>query len=128
MKTEVVQTPEMQENPKRLSMHIYVLPNLVTTGNIFCGFFAVIHAIKGDYLTSAAAIVVASVFDLLDGRLARLTRSTSKFGAEYDSLCELISFGMAPAILLYLWALQPFGRIGWLACFLDYSVLNIETR
>jgi CDP-diacylglycerol--serine O-phosphatidyltransferase len=109
---------EIEENPKRLAMHIYVLPNLVTTGNIFCGFFSIIHAIKGDYLYAAAAIVVASVFDLMDGRLARLTRSTSKFGAEYDSLCDLISFGMAPAVLLYLWALQPFGRIGWLACFL----------
>ena len=72
-------------------------------------------------MVAALAIVVAAVFDLMDGRLARLTRSTSKFGAEYDSLCDLISFGMAPAILLYLWALQPFGRMGWLACFLYVS-------
>ncbi len=103
---------------KKLAMHIYVLPNLITTGNIFFGFFAIIQAIKGEYLYSAYAIVAASIFDLLDGRLARLTRSTSKFGAEYDSLCDLISFGMAPAILLYQWSLQPFGRLGWLACFL----------
>lgn len=104
--------------PRRLSMHIYVLPNLVTTGNLFCGFFAIISAIKGEFITSAYYIVAASFFDLLDGRLARLTRSTSKFGAEYDSLCDLCSFGMAPALLLHQWALQPFGRIGWLACFL----------
>lgn len=103
---------------KKLAMHIYVLPNLVTTGNIFFGFYAVISAIRGNFLYGAYAIVAASIFDLLDGRLARLTRSTSKFGAEYDSLCDLISFGMAPAVLLYLWALQPFGRLGWLACFL----------
>lgn len=105
-------------NDKRLAMYIYILPNLVTTGNIFCGFFATIQAMKGNILYAAYAIVTAAVFDQLDGRLARLTRSTSKFGAEYDSLCDLVSFGMAPAILLYQWGLQPFGRLGWLACFL----------
>lgn len=105
------------EPKKRLAMHIYLLPNMVTTGNIFFGFFAIIHAIKGDFVLSAYAIVAAAVFDLMDGRLARLTRSTSKFGAEYDSLCDLVSFGMAPAVLLFLWALEPFGRLGWLACF-----------
>lgn len=106
------------EPPKRLAMHIYLLPNLVTTGNIFFGFFAIIKSIEGEFLQAAYAIVAASVFDLMDGRLARLTRSTSKFGAEYDSLCDLVSFGMAPAVLLFRWALQPFGRLGWLACFL----------
>lgn len=106
------------EAPPRLAMHIYILPNLVTTGNIFFGFFAIIKSIEGQFLQAAYAIVAASVFDLLDGRLARLTRSTSKFGAEYDSLCDLVSFGMAPGILLFKWALQPFGRLGWLACFL----------
>lgn len=116
--SEITNDSQSTKKPKRLAMHIYVLPNLVTTGNIFFGFFAVIQAFRGDFLKSAYAIVVASVFDLMDGRLARLTRSTSKFGAEYDSLCDLISFGMAPAVLLYMWALQPFERIGWLACFL----------
>ncbi len=105
-------------NGKRLAMYIYVLPNLMTTGNLFCGFFAVIYSIQADFLTAAYAIVAAAVFDTLDGRLARLTRSTSKFGAEYDSLCDLVSFGVAPAILLYQWALNPFGRLGWIACFL----------
>lgn len=103
---------------QRLAMYIYILPNLMTTGNLFSGFFAVIQSIKGNYLYAAYAIVVAAVFDQLDGRLARLTRSTSKFGAEYDSLCDLVSFGMAPATLLFLWALQPFERLGWVACFL----------
>ncbi|MEN0057903.1 MAG: CDP-diacylglycerol--serine O-phosphatidyltransferase [Bdellovibrio sp.] len=103
---------------QRLAIYIYILPNLMTTGNLFSGFFAVIQAIKGNYLFAAYAIVVAAVFDQLDGRLARLTRSTSKFGAEYDSLCDLVSFGMAPGVLLFQWALHPFGRLGWVACFL----------
>lgn len=109
---------ELQNTKKRLAMHIYVLPNLVTTGNLFFGFFAIIQATKGNFLFAAYAIVAAAVFDLLDGRLARLTHSTSKFGAEYDSLCDLVSFGVAPGILLYMWALQPFGRLGWIACFI----------
>lgn len=109
---------ENENTQKKLAMHIYILPNLMTTGNMFCGFFAVIQAMKQNFMFASYAIVVAAVFDQLDGRLARLTRSTSKFGAEYDSLCDLISFGMAPAILLYMWGLQSFGRLGWLACFL----------
>lgn len=108
----------LEESNNRLAMHIYLLPNLATTGNLFFGFFAVIQSIKGNFHYASYAIVAAAIFDLLDGRLARLTRSTSKFGAEYDSLCDLISFCMSPAILLYLWALQPFGRIGWIASFL----------
>jgi CDP-diacylglycerol--serine O-phosphatidyltransferase len=101
----------------RLHVNIYVLPNLLTTINMFFGFYAIIHAIMGDYVMAAYAIVGASVFDALDGRVARMTKSTSEFGAEYDSLCDLVSFCMAPAVLLFLWALQPFGRIGWLASF-----------
>jgi CDP-diacylglycerol--serine O-phosphatidyltransferase len=108
----------VEPRERRLAMYIYVLPNLMTTANLFSGFYAVILAIKGEFIYAAWAIVAAAIFDLLDGRLARLTRSTSKFGAEYDSLCDLVSFGMAPAIMMYLWALQPFGRIGWLSCFL----------
>ncbi len=84
---------------------------------MFSGFFSVIHAIRGEFIIAAYAIVVAAIFDLLDGRVARLTKTESAFGAEYDSLSDVISFGMAPAILLYLWALQPFGRLGWLASF-----------
>jgi CDP-diacylglycerol--serine O-phosphatidyltransferase len=109
----------MSENEEpRGGIYIYVLPNLVTTANIFFGFFAVIQSIRGRFDIAAYAIVAAAIFDMLDGRLARMTRATSKFGAEYDSLCDLISFGMAPAVLLYMWALQPFGRLGWLASFI----------
>ncbi|MCB0349837.1 MAG: CDP-diacylglycerol--serine O-phosphatidyltransferase [Bdellovibrionales bacterium] len=101
----------------KLHVNIYVLPNLLTIMNMFFGFYAVIHSIMGDYLQASYAIVAAAIFDLLDGRVARMTRSTSEFGAELDSLSDLISFCLAPSILLYLWALQPFGRIGWLASF-----------
>lgn len=104
------------DKPKK--MYIYILPNLVTTCNMFCGFFAMIYTLKQNYTYAAYAIVVAAIFDLLDGRLARLTRSTSKFGAEYDSLCDVVSFGVAPGLLMFHWALQPFGRLGWMACFL----------
>ena len=109
---------ESNESGKKLAMYIYILPNLMTTANLFCGFFSIIHSIKGDFKYASIAIVVAAIFDMLDGRLARLTRATSKFGAEYDSLCDLVSFGLAPGLLLYLWALSPFGRLGWIACFL----------
>lgn len=98
-------------------MTIYVLPNLLTTTNMFFGFMSIIFAIRGEYTFGSYAIVAAAVFDLLDGRVARLTDTTSAFGAQYDSLCDLISFGMAPALIMYLWALQPFGRVGWLASF-----------
>ncbi len=91
----------------RVSMYIYILPNLMTTGNLLCGFFAITQALSGHFLFAAYSIVGAAVFDQLDGRLARLTRSTSKFGAEYDSLCDLVSFGVAPALLLYKWSYFP---------------------
>lgn len=103
---------------KKLGMYIYILPNMMTTANLFCGFYSMIFSIKGDFKNAAIAVVVAAIFDLLDGRLARLTHATSKFGAEYDSLCDLVSFGVAPAMLMYLWALEPFGRLGLMACFL----------
>lgn len=102
---------------RRMGIHIYVLPNLLTTVNMFCGFFAMIYAINGSYLNAAYAIVVAALFDMLDGRVARWTNSTSEFGAQLDSLCDVVSFGVAPGLLLFLWALEPFGRLGWMAAF-----------
>jgi CDP-diacylglycerol--serine O-phosphatidyltransferase len=98
-------------------MHIYVLPNLLTTVNMFFGFFALIYSINGKFTWAAYAIVIAAIFDQLDGRVARFTNTVSKFGAEYDSLSDLVSFGLAPAIMLFLWSLKPFGRVGWLASF-----------
>jgi CDP-diacylglycerol---serine O-phosphatidyltransferase len=101
----------------RLHVNIYVLPNLLTIMNMFFGFYALIHSVMGEYVIASYAIVAASVFDLLDGRVARMTRSTSEFGAQLDSLSDLVSFCLAPGVLLYLWALQPFGRVGWLVSF-----------
>lgn len=109
---------DQEQNGRRWGMYIYVLPNLVTTGNLFCGFFAILLALQTKFEFAAYAIVLAAIFDQLDGRLARLTRSTSKFGAEYDSLCDLVSFGVAPSLLLYQWSLSPFGRLALVACFL----------
>lgn len=97
---------------------IYILPNLFTTLNIFCGFYAVIAAVNGAINAAAIAILVAAIFDALDGKIARMTHTTSRFGVEYDSLADLISFGLAPGLMIYLWALKPLGRLGWLAAFL----------
>ncbi len=103
---------------EKLRRGIYILPNIFTSLNIFCGFYAVIASINGNFVAAAIAIFVAGVFDMLDGRIARATNATSKFGVEYDSLADLISFGLAPGLMMYLWALKPMGRIGWLAGFL----------
>lgn len=102
---------------RRQGVHIYVLPNLLTTMNMFFGFFAIIYSIHLRFQWAAYAIVISALFDQMDGRVARLTGSTSKFGAEYDSLSDLVSFGVAPGLLLFLWSLQDFGRVGWLASF-----------
>lgn len=97
---------------------IYILPNLFTTASLFSGFYSIIASMKGMYEIAAWTILIAIVFDGLDGRIARITRTTSKFGAEYDSLADLVAFGVAPAILSYHWALMSFGKWGWLAAFL----------
>ncbi len=97
---------------------IYILPSLFTTGNVFCGFYAFIAVLNEKFYVAGVAIVVAIIFDALDGRVARLTKTTSEFGVQYDSLADVISFGMAPALLAYAWVLQPFGRLGWMAAFL----------
>ena len=96
---------------------IYLVPNLVTTANMFCGFFSIVASIENDFLIAAWAILVAAIFDMLDGRIARLAKATSQFGVEYDSLSDLVSFGLAPALLMYQWALEPYGRLGLLASF-----------
>lgn len=97
---------------------IYVLPSLFTSASLFGGFYAIIAAIQGRYETAAIAILLSCVFDALDGKIARFTHTSSHFGAEYDSLCDLVAFGVAPAVLAFQWALEPFGRLGWLACFM----------
>lgn len=97
---------------------IYVLPNLFTTASLLCGFYSVVVSTHGYFETAAWAIMAALVLDGLDGRIARMTNTTSKFGAEYDSLADLVAFGVAPSILAYTWSLSAFGKWGWLAAFL----------
>lgn len=97
---------------------IYILPNLFTLGNMLCGFYSIISTIEGRFQHAATAIFVAALADGLDGKIARLTKTCSRFGVEFDSLADLLSFGIAPALLIYIWALRPYQRIGWLAAFL----------
>lgn len=101
-----------------LKRGVYLLPNLVTTGGLFAGFYGIVATMNGDYNLAAWFILISAVFDALDGKVARLTGTTSRFGVEYDSLVDLVSFGVAPGLLMYSWALQPFGKFGWLAAFL----------
>jgi len=102
----------------RMKRGIYVLPNLFTTANLFCGFYSAIASMKGMYELAAVVILIAAVLDGLDGRIARITHTTSRFGAEYDSLCDLVTFGVAPALLVYNWSLIAYGKWGWMAAFL----------
>jgi CDP-diacylglycerol--serine O-phosphatidyltransferase len=101
-----------------LKRGVYLLPNLVTTGGLFAGFYGIVSTMNGHYDLAAWLILISAVFDALDGKVARLTGTTSRFGVEYDSLVDLVSFGVAPGLLMYSWALQSFGKFGWLAAFL----------
>lgn len=94
---------------------VYLLPSLVTTIGLFAGFFSIVSSVNEDYRMAAIAILVANVCDIVDGRIARLTRTSTRFGVEYDSLSDVIAFGVAPGLLVYCWALRPWGAVGWLA-------------
>lgn len=96
---------------------IYILPNLFTTAGLFAGFFAIIQATVGNYSSAAIAIFIAMVMDALDGRVARITSTASDFGKEYDSLADMIAFGLAPTLVMYEWGLKEVGRLGWLVAF-----------
>ena len=96
---------------------IYLLPNMLTTAALFAGFYAIVQAMNGHFEQSAVAIFIAMVMDGLDGRVARLTHTQSEFGAEYDSLSDMVSFGVAPALVVYEWALKDMGKLGWIAAF-----------
>ena len=108
----------MNRLKERRQLGLAFLPNILTSFSLFSGFYGIISAIKGDFVVAAWAIIVAACFDGLDGRVARLTKTTSKFGVEYDSLADMVAFGVAPGILAYLWGLNAYGRLGWLAAFL----------
>lgn len=103
---------------KKTKKGIYLLPSTLTLCGMFCGFFAILSAINGNFLYAAWAIVLANIFDGLDGWIARLTNTSTRFGTELDSLSDLVAFGVAPAIMMYKWALIPFGRVGWAVAFL----------
>lgn len=103
---------------KKFKKGVYLLPNLMTSASLFGGFYSIIASLDGHFDRAAIAILISGVLDGLDGRIARLTGSSSKFGVEYDSLADLVAFGLAPGVLIFTWALRPFGRYGWLAAFL----------
>jgi CDP-diacylglycerol---serine O-phosphatidyltransferase len=106
---------EMQR--RRLRRGVYLLPSLFTLANMFCGYACVVYSMRGEYETAAPFIGLAIILDMLDGRIARMTGTTSAFGREFDSLADVISFGMAPAIMTFAWGLEPLGRLGWAAGF-----------
>lgn len=103
---------------ERLSRGLFVLPTLFTVGNLFCGYLSIWSSIRGTFDLSAYLIIAAGVLDALDGRIARMTHSTSAFGEQYDSMADLVSFGVAPAVLAYSWGLADFHRLGWMVSFL----------
>ncbi len=108
---------DKEDTPSLRARGIYLLPNLFTSAALFSGFFAIVSAMNANYEQAAIAIFVAMVMDGLDGRVARMTNTQSAFGAEYDSLADMVSFGVAPALIVYVWALKPLGKIGWIAAF-----------
>jgi CDP-diacylglycerol--serine O-phosphatidyltransferase len=111
-RNKVLATPELRRRG------IYLLPNLFTTAALFAGFFAIVQAMNGKFEVAAVAIFIAMVLDGIDGRVARMTRTESAFGAEYDSLSDMVSFGVAPALVAYVWALKGMGKLGWIAAFI----------
>ncbi len=112
---------EKKERRKKIdSMRkgIYILPNLFTATSLFCGFFSLLRTLQEDFYAAAIFILISGLLDGMDGRVARYTNTTSRFGVEFDSLADVIAFGVAPGMLVFAWALEPFGRLGWLAAFL----------
>ncbi len=105
-------------SPEKQRRGIYILPNLLTTAALFAGFYAIVQGMNQRYEYAAVAVFVAMLFDGLDGRVARLTNTQSAFGAEYDSLSDMVSFGAAPALVVYEWALKDMGKLGWIAAFI----------
>lgn len=104
------------ENRKRIG--IYLLPNLLTTAGLFAGFYAIVVALRGDFNLSAIMLFIAMIMDGLDGRIARLTHTQSAFGAEYDSLSDMVCFGIVPALVIFIWLLHNLGNLGWLISFI----------
>lgn len=115
---EVVEDEHHEGGQKVRHKGIYLLPNLFTTAALFSGFYAIISGMGGHYDSAAIAIFVAALFDGMDGRIARMTNTQSAFGAEYDSLSDMVSFGVAPALVMFSWCLSTLGKFGWICAFL----------
>ncbi|HSK08368.1 MAG TPA: CDP-diacylglycerol--serine O-phosphatidyltransferase [Vicinamibacterales bacterium] len=120
---------------RRFRRGVYLLPSALTLGNLFCGYLCVVYSIRGEFGTAAPFVAISVLLDILDGRIARLTGTTSEFGLEFDSLADVISFGLAPAILTVSWGLSPLGRLGWAAGFIFVTAgairlarFNIQTN
>lgn len=111
-------TPQEQNSIQPRSRGIYLLPNLFTTVNLFAGFYAIVASMRGHFDAAAIAVFIAMIMDFLDGRIARLTQTQTAFGMEYDSLSDMVSFGVAPALIMYHWAFIDLGQFGWLIAFI----------
>jgi CDP-diacylglycerol---serine O-phosphatidyltransferase len=114
------------ERRPRLRRGVYLLPSLFTMGNMFCGYLCILYAIRGEFAVAAPFIGVAVVLDMLDGRIARMTGTATAFGVEFDSLADVISFGIAPAVLTFMWGLQPLQRLGWAVGFIYLSAAALR--
>jgi CDP-diacylglycerol---serine O-phosphatidyltransferase len=117
IKTQSVPIEVLESSAPRIRRGIYLLPNLFTTASLFAGFYAIVAGMKGDFSIAAISVFIAMVADALDGRVARLTNTTSAFGAEYDSISDMVCFGVAPSLLMYTWTLHFLGKFGWLVAF-----------
>jgi CDP-diacylglycerol--serine O-phosphatidyltransferase len=111
---------------RRFRRGVYLLPSMFTMANMFCGYACIVYSLRGEFHTAAPLIGIAIVLDMLDGRVARMTGTTSAFGIEFDSLADVISFGVAPAILSFSWGLAPLGRLGWAAGFLFVAAAAVR--
>jgi CDP-diacylglycerol--serine O-phosphatidyltransferase len=111
---------------RRLRRGVYLLPSMLTMASMFCGYACIVHSMRGEFVTAAPFIGLAIVVDMLDGRIARMTGTTSAFGVEFDSLADIISFGVAPAIMVFSWGLQPLGRLGWAVGFLFVAAAAVR--
>ena len=118
--------PRLDVRARRFRRGVYLLPSMFTMANLFCGYACIVHSMRQELSTAALFIGFAFVLDMLDGRIARMTGTTSAFGLEFDSLADVVSFGVAPAILSFQWGLQPLGRIGWAAGFLFVAAAAVR--
>ena len=118
--------PRIDVRARRFRRGVYLLPSMFTMANLFCGYACIVHSMRGELSSASLFIGFAFVLDMLDGRIARMTGTTSAFGLEFDSLADVVSFGVAPAILSFQWGLQPLGRIGWAAGFLFVAAAAVR--